>query len=80
MAAITRLDTSARYSEAVINNNVVYLAGQVPADGGADMAVPPAKLARYFRELGCSVDSAKGRAELSVLPLRFPKLSKGRAK
>jgi hypothetical protein len=45
----------------------------------ADMAAPVAKVARYFRELGCSVDAAKGKAELLVLPLRFPKLSRGRA-
>ncbi len=32
MAAITRLDPSPRYSEAVVHNGTVYLAGQVPAD------------------------------------------------
>jgi enamine deaminase RidA (YjgF/YER057c/UK114 family) len=29
-APITRLETSARFSEAVVHNGVVYLAGQVP--------------------------------------------------
>ena len=39
MAAITRLETSARFSEAVVHGGTVYLAGQVPAEdaleGGA---------------------------------------------
>ena len=30
MASITRLDTSERFSEAVVHNGVVFLAGQVP--------------------------------------------------
>lgn len=30
-APITRLETSARFSEAVVHNGVVYLAGQVPS-------------------------------------------------
>ena len=31
-SAITRLDASARFSEAVVHGGTVYLAGQVPAD------------------------------------------------
>ena len=31
-APITRLDASARYSEACVHGSTVYLAGQVPAD------------------------------------------------
>ncbi len=33
MAAIARFDTSARYSEMVVHNGTIYLAGQVPAPG-----------------------------------------------
>ena len=35
MASITRVDTSARYSEAVVHAGTVYLAGQVPSDDAA---------------------------------------------
>ena len=39
MSAIARLDTSARYSEAVIHNGTIYLAGQVPADDALGSAL-----------------------------------------
>ena len=38
MSSLSRLDTSARYSEAVVHGDTVYLAGQVPADGDADIS------------------------------------------
>ena len=33
---IVRLDTTPKYSEAVVHNGVIYLAGQVPADTTGD--------------------------------------------
>ena len=36
MSSILRLDTTPKYSEAVVHNGVIYLAGQVPADTSGD--------------------------------------------
>lgn len=38
MSTVKRLETSARYSEAVIHNGTVYLAGQVPENTGGKPA------------------------------------------
>lgn len=37
MSNIERFDVGARLSEMAVHNGVVYLAGQVPADGGKDI-------------------------------------------
>lgn len=61
MAAITRLDTSVRYSEAVVSGGVVYLAGQVPADGGADMAAQTRSVLAQIDALLARAGSHKSR-------------------
>ena len=54
--AIVRLDTSARFSEAVVHGGVAYLAGQVPAD---DALAPDA--AAQTRSVLAQVDALLAR-------------------
>ena len=64
-AAPARLDTapSGRYSEAVIANGTVYLAGQVPADADADA---PAQVASVLAQIDALLARA-GSSKRSIL-------------
>ena len=48
-APITRLDTTPRYSEAVVHAGTVYLAGQVPADDA--LATPATQMASILAQI-----------------------------
>lgn len=52
MSDIKRLETSTRMSQAVIHNGIVYLAGQVGAEGESVTAQTEAILANIDRLLG----------------------------
>lgn len=55
MPSIVRLDEGARMSEAVIFNGMVFLAGQVAEDAGADIAV-------QTRQVLAAIDALLARA------------------
>jgi len=46
MSNITRIDTNARMSQAVVHNGIAYLAGQVGAEGGSVTEQTQAVLAK----------------------------------
>ena len=60
--SITRIDTSAKLSEAVVHNGTVYLAGQVPSDDSlADAGTQTRSVLRNIDELLARAGSDKSR-------------------
>jgi enamine deaminase RidA (YjgF/YER057c/UK114 family) len=65
--AITRIDSSARMSQAVVNNDVVYLAGQVADDPAADIKAQTKAVLAKIDALLAKAGSSKAKLLSTVI-------------